>query len=577
MREAALFGSGDELIAHSSRTRRARLPSRQGRRRVEREGEGIAVFVCRCGGAVSQTVDVESVAAHASRLEAVKVARVVDFACSKRGRDDILRSLAANEISRYVVAGCTPGTHEQLFRSLSIKAGVNPFTHEIANIREQCAFVHSPDEATRKARLLVEAAVAKCMALTPAPHLLLPMTSDRIVVVGGGLAAAVAALSGAQQGHEVTLVVSESDLGSLDRVSDLPIEAIERLFHDVRSDRLIRILTGTEILAFEGNQGDFRLLLRSSAGEEDARCGAVILALEAVPEDAARGDHGLEGVVTQRHFRSLIESGTAPDKVVMLLEPVGEPGSVCDRGYAAEAISNALSLKELRPSAQVSLVGEEVRAYGMCELDYRRAQESGVRFVRTRDKPEIVKEGGLKVLVTDVDLGSSVELPADLIVADKLQKPSGTNDLARVFGVALDREGYFRRTHVKLKPAATLRKGVFLCGSASGPKLSSEEVLEASAAASRAVALVSRRFVEVGGEVAEVEAERCSACLSCVRICPYNAPFIGEGGKAEIDIESCEGCGTCVGICPSKAIQMYGYSDAQLDTQSRVLARGGEG
>lgn len=576
MRELALFGSGDELIAHSSRTRKTRLPSSQGRR-VEREGGDIAVFVCRCGGAVSRTVNVESVATHASRLEAVKVARVVDFACSKRGRDDILRSLTAGEISKYVVAGCTPGTHEQLFRSLSIEAGINPYTHEIANIREQCAFVHSPEEATRKAILLVEAAVAKCRALTPAPHLLVPIASDRIVVVGGGLAAAVAALSGARQGHEVALVVGESAFGSLDRVSDLPIEAIERLSQDVRSDRLIRVIEGSDVLAFEGKQGDFRLLLRSAAGEEDVRCGAVILALEAVPEDATGDEQGLEGVVSQRHFRSLIESGTAPDKVVMLLEPVGEPGSVCDRGYATQAISNALSLKELRPSAQVSMVGGEVRTYGMCELDYRRAQESGVRFVRTRDKPKIVKEGGLKVLVTDADLGSSVELPAELIVADKPPKPLGTDNLARVFGIAIDSEGYFRRTHVKLKPAATLRKGVFLCGSASGPKMSSEELLEASAAASRAVALVSRRFVEVGGEVAEVEAERCSACLSCVRICPYNAPFIGEAGKAEIDVESCEGCGTCVGICPSKAIQMYGYSDAQLDTQSRVLAKGGEG
>ncbi|MDD1765923.1 MAG: 4Fe-4S binding protein, partial [Methanomassiliicoccales archaeon] len=251
-------------------------------------------------------------------------------------------------------------------------------------------------------------------------------------------------------------------------------------------------------------------------------------------------------------------------------------GTMCPRRNHIEAIDDASRMKELSPSAEVTVVSRDVRADGMHELDYRKAQERGIRFVRYDEEPIIEHEGDLRVFVNDLCSDSRLILAADVVVLSGLVSLPSNQKRARIFGVPIEKNGLFRRTQVRLEPASTLREGVFVCGGAASPRLISEMMIEASAAATMALSVVKRRYIEIGGAVAEIDPEKCCVCMTCIRSCPYTAPFVNDESKAEIDIQTCQGCGICVGICPSKAIEMYSYTDNQIDAQSSAIVKGGQ-
>ncbi|MDD1768445.1 MAG: 4Fe-4S binding protein [Methanomassiliicoccales archaeon] len=557
--------------------RPARPRGRTARGVASDKGERIGIFICRCGETISRTVDVDSVAAHVTSLDSVALVEVMDFPCSTRGQTEIRDRIKEKSLGRFVVAGCSPKTHERTFMRVAASSGLNRFMFEIANIREQCAFVHARSEATEKAKVLVEAATSKCRLLSPAPYELVPVSSKKALVVGGGLSAVVAASCVSSQGFGVILVDQQRILDENAVMTNrlgVPAEYFKETLRGLRSDPLVRKLSGSEVIDFQGHPGDFRALIRTLDGEEDIRCGAAILALDATPIPSEGKDEGLR-VINQTEFGRLLSSRTDyPERIVMII-PKDSSGGTFGRSDHLDAITNAMRLKVLLPSAEVTIIGSDVRAYGMCELDYRKAQECGIRFVRCKGEVDIQHEGGPRVLVTDASSEIPLSLPADLIVLADVLKLQDAERLAKIFKIPVDASGLLIRSQIRLEPESTLREGVFLCGGASGPRLVSEELLEASTAASQAVSLLSSPFIEVGGTVAEVDPEKCSVCLCCIRICPYTAPFINEDGKAEIDIQTCQGCGICVGVCPSKAIQMYGCTDAQLDAQSSASIRGG--
>ncbi len=117
---------------------------------------------------------------------------------------------------------------------------------------------------------------------------------------------------------------------------------------------------------------------------------------------------------------------------------------------------------------------------------------------------------------------------------------------------------------MKLQPVEFPTAGIFLAGLAHGPKPADETIAQAAAAASRAVTLLSRDNLEVGGVVSKVDPDKCAACLCCVRACPYDVPVITDEGVAQIKEAMCRGCGLCASECPGKAIELQGFSDAQL-------------
>jgi heterodisulfide reductase subunit A len=201
---------------------------------------------------------------------------------------------------------------------------------------------------------------------------------------------------------------------------------------------------------------------------------------------------------------------------------------------------------------------------------YMRMQHEGIHYVRGK-VAEVVSDPGDsdKVLVRGEDtlLGRYVEIPADLVVLLTAVTPAeGAREIGKLFGVSVDKDGFFNEAHPKLKPVDTTTAGVFLAGCCQSPKDIPDTVAQASAAAARAMILLSKGEIDVDPAVAEVDREKCSGCGECILSCPYNAIERVEG-KAQVNVALCKGCGTCVGACLAKAITGHHFTDEELIAQ----------
>ena len=176
----------------------------------------IGVYVCHCGLNIAQTVDCEKVATLASQLDGVVVSKNIGYACSEPGQHEIRVDIEESGLDRVVVASCSPRLHEPTFRQMMQDAGLNPFMLEMANLREQCSWVHmhEPEAATEKAFDLVKIAVARVKNLKPLHPETLPLTK-RTLVIGGGVAGIQAALDLADSGYEVVLVEKNPSIGGV--------------------------------------------------------------------------------------------------------------------------------------------------------------------------------------------------------------------------------------------------------------------------------------------------------------------------------------------------------------------------
>jgi len=184
--------------------------------RLPEDEPRIGVYVCHCGMNIAQTVDCDGVAAGMAQLPDVTVAKGIGYACSEPGQREIRADIENHGLNRVVVGSCSPRLHEPTFRQMLVAAGLNPYLLEMANLREQCSWVHmkSKEQATAKAYDLVKMAVARARRLAPLVEPKLPMT-QRALVIGGGVAGIQAALDMADNGYEVVMVERQPSIGGV--------------------------------------------------------------------------------------------------------------------------------------------------------------------------------------------------------------------------------------------------------------------------------------------------------------------------------------------------------------------------
>lgn len=585
-------------------------------RDVSEEEARIGVFVCHCGSNIGGFLDVPAVTEYAASLPGVVHAEHNLYTCSQDSIQHIAEKTRELALNRVVVASCTPLTHEPLFQDSIRQAGLNPGMFQMANIRNQCSWVHSDDwdAATEKAKDLVRMAVAKAARLEPLHKTEVPV-QKAVLVIGGGVAGMTAALTLADQGFPVHLVERTECLGgnlrNIKYIVDWesskaedngggelvwrdPQELLQRLVARVENHPQITVHLRSEFLESSGFVGNFTSQLRSPDGESEVRHGATIVATGGVEYRGPEYGYGTDPrILTQQEFEArLVEGADLPDSVVMVL-CVGPAERYCSRICCTTAIKNALALKRLNPQAQVTVLYRDIRTYGFQERLYREARRQGVVFVQYNfdRKPKVQissppppelggTEGGLQVAVWEPVLGEELVLHPDLVVLSMpVVPPEGADELATRLRVSVDLDGFFLEAHVKLRPVDFSSDGVFMAGMAHYPKFLDETIAQAQAAAARATTILSRDVLEVGGIVAQVDTEKCVACLTCVRICPYHVPqiridFSGVGdivGAAYIEAAQCHGCGICAAECPAKAIQLLYYRNLQVEAEIAAL------
>lgn len=525
--------------------------------------KGVAVFLCGCAGKVSSKVDMEALLSDALKHPTVKSVEVMDNCCCQEDLDRMRLSLSTEEIDRFIVAGCSWQTSGQRFVRLAEESGVDPSLVEVCNLKEHCALVHGQSDATHKARRLLQISLARADTLQAGNRKVLERPDMTVLVAGNGSAALTAARGVISMGHDALLVYPGESLFISDETESIGLEDRSLASLTKEAGERLTLSSSSRLMSLRGSPGAFLAMLETPLGETEVMAGAVILAMDEEPaENPLRSRFG-DKAVTQAELESMLNANRKTPKNVVMLAMDESGKSDFDPMSTHEAVHNGLFLRTLNPKSSVIMITREVFALGQCEAGYRKAMESGVRVLRTDRFPKI---GNDHLTVHDVHLGQAIEVPYDLIVLDNATAIPEMAVEARAAGIPLTGEGRLKRPNAKLKPSESIRPGVFICGTATERNLGIGPTLEARSAVSLACAML-RGPIITGGDVAEVWQELCSACLTCVRTCPYSAPYIDGEGKACIRVELCQGCGVCVGICPSKAIQMLSFRDDQIAAQ----------
>ncbi|MFA7346531.1 MAG: FAD-dependent oxidoreductase [Desulfurivibrionaceae bacterium] len=571
---AAALCAGQLAPARGTATIKASFPEE---RDIAGEEPRIGVFVCHCGINIGGVVKVPSVAEYAKTLPHVVYATDNLYSCSQDTQRLLVETIHKHRLNRLVVAACTPRTHEPLFQATLREAGLNRSLFEMANIRDQCSWVHmhEPEAATEKAKDAVRMAVAKAAHLTALAEQQLPVTPSALVV-GGGLAGMTAAMTIAEQGFEVTLVEREKDLGgrakllTADRFGLDPRKALTELIAKVKAHPKITVHTQAAVAAVSGYVGNFTTTLDTGNGSVVVNHGVAAIATGGRPYEPKQYHYGESPkIVTQLELEKKL-AGSRPlaknANQVVMIQCVGSRGedlSYCSRVCCGQALKNSLRLKKLRPELGITVLYRDMRAYGFLEDDYRAAREAGVIFVRYHEekKPEVSvgKSGAVKVRYHDPLLSDDVELAADLLALSVGIVPEDPTQLARMLKVPVTADKFFLEAHVKLQPVDLPVDGTYVCGLAHSPRSMDETIAQAQAAAGRACQPLARGFITPAPIVSKVDPELCLGCGACESFCPYKAIEIykeDKGRKARTLTASCKGCGVCAARCPTMAIDM---------------------
>ena len=582
----------------------------------------IGVFICHCGLNIAGTVDVERVADEIREYPGVAYSVDYKYVCSDPGQDLIKQAIAEHDLDGVIVAACSPTMHEVTFRKTAATAGLNPYLCEIANIREQCSWVHQsqPDEATDKAIETIKTIVEKVRYDESLVPLTLPLVKS-VLIIGGGIAGLQAALDIAEAGYPVILVEKGSHLGgrmgelsgvylNFDTAPDLLASRIEA----VTNHPHIQVITEAEVEELGGYVGNFTVKVRTfvdsgfvssevvdSSESTNLRApnlqvydvGAIVVATgyDLYPKEML-GQYGgsqYPDVVDGLQFERMLAAGEGirrpsdgkvPREVVWV-QCAGSRDPELHKPYCSKVCcmyvaKQAIMYKRQAPEGQAYVFYIDVRSAGKGHEEFvqQAMEQYKVLYLRGKVSKVFQENGRVVVWGADTLTGKPLEVAADLVVLATASVPSeGAKDLGQRLRIATDEHGFFSEAHPKLRPVESLTAGIYLAGAAQFPKDIPETIAQASGAAAKVLSLFSQREMVQEPIIAYVDEELCSACGLCVGACPYEAREMHPWKNlAIVNVALCQGCGACVVACPNKASAVRNFTTEQILAMVDALA-----
>lgn len=578
---AAMAGS---LLSdvRNSKTRTKEVPQE-----IDIRGElpRIGVFVCHCGTNIGGILNVPSIAEYARTLPGVVHVEENLFSCAQDTQEKISHVIKEKGLNRVVIAACSPLTHEPLFQETLVNAGINKYLFEMANIRNQCSWVHSSDRemGTEKAKELIRMAIAKVSLFEPMidPEIRI---NQKALVVGGGISGMIAANNLTEQGYYTYLIEKNDALGgnAKNLYQTWKGEDVQKYLGDliqrIRSNPKIEVYLNTEIKQVEGFVGNFKSTIKTLDKERVLEHGVTIIATgasELKPDQYLYGkeDRVITGLELDRKFIDRDQS-LKRLKSAVFIQCVGsriKERPYCSKVCCTHSVRNAINLKEINPEMDVYIVYRDMRTYGFREDLYREAREKGIFFIRYDDQKDlnVSKEGNdLKVRFTSYVLFREMEIRPELIILATAMVMPKENSIAKLFKVPVNMDGFFVEAHVKLRPIDFATDGIFVCGLAHCPKPIDESISQGLGASSRATTILSQEKILGSAVVAWIDPETCVGCMGCLKVCPYEAiRFIEDRKICEVNEAICKGCGGCAATCPSASAQLRRFTSKQIYAQ----------
>jgi heterodisulfide reductase subunit A len=572
--------------------------------------ERIGVYICHCGGNISDYVDVEKVRQAIENEEGVALAKTTMFACSDANQNEMVEDIRNHNLDGVIVASCSPKLHLTTFRNVTERGELNKYTYVHTNIREQASWAHSDDKpgATEKAIHLVKAAIAKSRYAEP----LYPNQFEAektIAVIGAGIAGMKAAISLADKKIDVLLIEKEHRVGghtatwgTLSMSEESGSALTERIYNDLLRRENVTIMTGTEVIASRGSIGKFTLKVRKRPIKEDDpvetaefNVGSVVVATGFDSYTPREGEFGYavdDNVITLPEFKHLVDAAEGKELLykgkkirnIAYIYCVGSRqtnggNTYCSRYCCTSVIHTAIQAKKKFSKIHNFHLNRGIRTYGKQELLYAESLALGDIYLQSPDDapPQVVSEKGKsKVRIKDIlSSNRELEIEADLVVLVTGMVPRADNTVGTLFKLPKGRDRFFNEVHMKLRPVETVIDGVTIAGTCQGPKNIPETVNSALSAAAKSYSYISKGVLETEPIVAEVNSDACSWCGKCAEACPFDAILKEEiGGKtvAVVNNSVCKGCGMCAPVCPSDAINLINYSSEEIMSMIDALA-----
>jgi len=548
------------------------------------------VFICHCGINIAGTVDVKKAAKDLSKHPGVVHSEEYVYMCSDPGQNLIIDAIKEKKLDNVVVACCSPTLHETTFRNAAKSAGINTFQCEIANIREQCSWVHKDmDKATDKAIKLTKSAVERVRRNESLEPISIPVTR-RALVIGGGISGIQSALDMANSGFEVILLERSPSIGGhMIQLSETfpTLDCSQCILTpkmvEVSKHPKIKLMTYSEIQEVSGYVGNFKVkILKKPTYVDPDKCTLCDECTKVCPVV-------LDGLQFERLLSAsgptmgkiLRPSDHKEPKEVVFIQCVGSRDpelhcAYCSKICCMYTAKHAMLYKHHVHDGQAYVFYIDIRSGGKGyeEFVQRSVEEDGVLYLRGKVSKIFEEKGKIKVWGVDTLSGKDIEIDADMVVLATATRPSkGAEELAKKLKIAMDKDGFLSEAHPKLRPVESVTSGMFLAGAAQAPKDIPEAVAQASGAAAKAISILSQERLFHAPTVAKVNLNLCTGCGMCVQVCPYEAVSLKDG-KAEVNEVLCEGCGTCSATCLRAAIQVKNLTPLQVNEMIRTSLGG---
>jgi heterodisulfide reductase subunit A len=544
-------------------------------------------------------VDVESISEELTSVDGVVVSRDYKYMCSDPGQELIINNIKEHNLNRVVVAACSPRIHEATFRKALEKAGLNPYMFQMANIREQDAWVHSNrEEATEKAKSLIKAAI-KRVKFHEALNRRLVDIHPATLVIGGGIAGISTALNLANANQKVFLVEKENSLGGMTKNIKYvyPSMLNAREFINEKITALLKhpnveTYTDTRLKEIYGYMGNFETKFNYQGRVVELEFGNVVLATGLqvfnpirIPEYEYKE---LPDIITSLEFEQMLlagsitkQDGTIPEHIV-IIHCVGSNSSnyqpYCSRTCCSTALKFAALIKAELPGSNIYDLYTDMRCYGKgCEEMFTKTSKDNIMFLMFKQEkglPQILsnekdESSDMLVHMKEELSGENIEIPADMVILMAAVKAhDDAKEVAHLAGVSMCGNDFFIEKHPKLDPVATSTDGVYIVGGCQGPKSIDESIAQANAASARILASIIKGKAEIEVTTAQVEETICCGCKTCMQVCPYSAiDFNNEKNVSGVNEVLCKGCGTCSSSCPTGAIRTRHFTDQQIVSQ----------
>ncbi|MGQ4874432.1 MAG: 4Fe-4S binding protein [Promethearchaeia archaeon] len=575
----------------------------------------VGILVCQCGINIAGVVNTSEVVEYASKLPYVVHAEENMYSCSSDSQERIKEIIKEYNLNRFIVASCTPRTHEPLFQNTLREAGLNPYLFELVNIRDQDSWVHQrePEKATQKAKDLIRMYLAKVVNLKPLERMKIKVKQS-CLIIGGGIAGIVAAHNLASQGFGVHLIDMKKELGGkalefidLYNINISKSDILQKI-NDLKLNPNVHLHLFSKIINISGFVGNYKILIKSleSGGKmEEFEVGTIIVATGTKQGNTNRWKDAKEKfpdrIITQSELEQMDDPDVPGFQEVTIILCVDQRANeynqdpdiktYCSNICCVVALKNIEKLLKINPEAKIHVLYRELQFSDLNAESLWRELRKKVSFERYRSINDIsisLNNEFFHIKYKNIGADCEIEYNSDLIILATPELPAeGTDELAKQLKVPTTKDGFFLEAHVKLRPVDFATEGIFLCGGAHWPKWIDESISQAYGAAGRAAMLMARGEVETEGITSWVNEEKCIGCGRCAEICPYSAIelitkqikaglYNIEEIKAHIINAVCKGCGACVPECPVGAIDQKHFSKIQIDKMIDLLPGIGE-